>query len=114
MSAPATGAATTIRRAYGFMATAAKHGIRRIEDIESPVGTAHAYDMTHILAKAIDLAGKADRSAVRDALEHVREHDGLVKHYAPPFTPARHEALSPAELLLARYRDDGVLVPVES
>ncbi len=71
-----------------FMATAAKFGIRRIEDIESPVGTAHAYDMTHILAKAIDLAGKADRSAVRDALERVREHDGLVKHYAPPFTAA--------------------------
>ena len=49
--------------------------------------------------------------AVRDALEQVPLHDGLVKRYAPPFTPTRHEALGPAELLMARYRDDGVIVP---
>ena len=96
-----------------FMRTAGKHGIERIEDIVSPVGTAHAYDMTHILAKAITLAKSTDRSAVRDALERVPLHDGLVRHYAPPFTPSRHEALGAAELLMARYRDDGVLVPVD-
>lgn len=97
----------------GFMATARKFGIQRIEDIESPVGVAHAYDMAHILAKAIDLAGKADRAAVRDALEKVPSHDGLIKRYAPPFTATRHEALGNNELLMARYREDGVIVPVE-
>lgn len=96
-----------------FMATARKFGVQRIEDIESPVGVAHAYDMTHILAKAINIAGRTDRAAIRDALEKVRAHDGLVKRYAPPFTPARHEALTPTELLMARYRNDGVIVPVE-
>lgn len=96
-----------------FMATARKLGIQRIEDIESPVGTAHAYDMTHILAKAINLAGSTDRAAIRDALEKVPLHDGLVRRYAPPFTATRHEALTPAELLMARYREDGVIVPAE-
>jgi branched-chain amino acid transport system substrate-binding protein len=48
---------------------------------------------------------------VRDALERLGTYRGLVKTYAPPFTPARHEALGPGELLLARYRADGVLVP---
>lgn len=90
---------------------AAVSPVRRIEDIQGPVGVAHAYDLMHILAKAIDLAGSTDRKAVRDALERVRAYRGLVKHYAPPFTPARHEALGPAELLIARYRADGVLVP---
>jgi len=85
--------------------------LQRIEDIESPVGVAHAYDMTHILAKAITLAKTTERSAVRDALEKVREHNGLVRRYAPPFTPTRHEALGPEQLLMARYREDGVLVP---
>ena len=85
--------------------------IRRIEDIDGPVGVAHAYDLMHILAKAIDLAGSTDRKAVRDALEKVRAHRGLVKDYAPPFTPSRHEALGTRELLMARYRPDGVLVP---
>jgi branched-chain amino acid transport system substrate-binding protein len=97
-----------------FMATARQFGIERIEDIQSPVGVAHAYDMMHILARAIRLAGSADRVAVRNALEKVRLHDGLVRRYAPPFTPTRHEALGSAELLMARYRADGVLVPARS
>lgn len=96
-----------------FMATAAKFGIQQVDDIESPVGVAHAYDLTHILAKAINLAGSTDRATVRDALEKVPLHEGLIKRYAPPFTPTRHEALSPAELLMARYREDGVIVPIE-
>lgn len=95
-----------------FMATARTLGVQRIEDIESPVGVAHAYDMTHILAKAIELAGGTDRAAIRDALERVPSHQGLVRDYRPPFTPSRHEALTPKELLMARYREDGVLVPV--
>ena len=96
-----------------FMATARRFGIQRVEDIESPVGVAHAYDMMHILARAIELAGSTDRAAVRAALEKVPAHEGLVKRYAPPFTPARHEALGPAELLMARYRRDGAIVPLE-
>ena len=96
-----------------FMASAGKYGIKRIEDIESPLGVAHAYYMTHILAKEIDIAGTTDRAAIRDALEQVPSHDGLVKRYAPPFTPTRHEALGPEQLLMARYREDGVIVPVD-
>ncbi len=95
-----------------FMKTAEQTGgIKRIEDIQAPTGVAHAYDLMHILAKAIKLAGSTERSAIRDALEKVSEHRGLVKLYQPPFTPTRHEALGPAELLMARYNREGVLVP---
>jgi branched-chain amino acid transport system substrate-binding protein len=95
-----------------FLASAAGVSkVRRIEDIKGPVGAAHAYDLTHILALAITQAGSADRRLVRDALEKLPAYRGLIKHYAPPFTATRHEALGPGELLLARYRADGVLVP---
>ena len=100
-----------VRRFLDSAATVSK--VRRIEDIKSPVGAAQAYDLTHLLALAIDRAGSADRKAVRDALEHLGTYRGLVKTYAPPFTPARHEALGPEQLLLARYRADGVLVPAD-
>jgi len=97
-----------------FMKTAAQTGgIKRIEDIRAPVGVAHAYDLMHILAKAINLAHSTERSAIRDALEKVPEHQGLVKLYQPPFTPTRHEALGPEELLMARFNREGVLVPVQ-
>ncbi len=95
-----------------FMKTAEQSGgIKRIEDIRAPVGVAQAYDFMHILAKAINLARSTERSAIRDALENVPEHRGLIKLYKPPFTPARHEALGSAELLMVRYNLEGVLVP---
>jgi len=88
-------------------------GIARVEEIRSPVGFVHAYDLTHILARAIDIAGTTDRASVRDALEKVEDYKGLVKHFEHPFTATRHEALGADELLMARFNRDGVLVPIE-
>ena len=88
--------------------------VRRIEDIQAPVGVAHAYDGMHLLARAIDLAGSTERPAVRDALERLGSYRGLVRRYNPPFTRDRHEALGPEQLLMARFRADGVLVPAQA
>jgi branched-chain amino acid transport system substrate-binding protein len=90
-----------------------RYGIERPEQIAAPVGVAQAYDLMHILALAVQRAGSAERERVRDALEQLREYDGLIKRYAPPFSPSRHEALDERNLLLARYRPDGALVPVD-
>jgi branched-chain amino acid transport system substrate-binding protein len=99
-------------RVQRFLASAARVSkVARIEDIKGPVGAAHAYDLTHILALAVTQAGSTDRRLVRDALEKLPAYRGLVKHYAQPFSATRHEALGAGELLLARYRADGVLVP---
>lgn len=101
------------KRLATFMKTVATLSpVRRIEDIQGPVGVAHAYDGVHLLARAIGLAGTAERSAVRDALERLGNYQGLVRRYNPPFTRDRHEALGPEQLLMARFRADGVLVPV--
>lgn len=78
-------------------------GGKSARDIPSPVGVAHAYDLTHILAKAINLAGSTDRQAIRAALEQVPSHNGLIRKYAPPFTGKRHEALAESDVFLARY-----------
>jgi branched-chain amino acid transport system substrate-binding protein len=81
-------------------------GVKDARSLAAPVGVAHAYDLTHILARAIDHAGRTDRSAVRAALEQVRDYDGLIKRYARPFTPERHEALSADDVFMARYAPD--------
>ncbi|MBF0434413.1 MAG: DctP family TRAP transporter solute-binding subunit [Magnetococcales bacterium] len=82
-----------------------------LETIPSPVGTAQAYDLIHLLAKAITRAGTTNRSAVRDALETIHDHDGLIKRYAPPFTPDRHDALDQNDYFLARFNAQGELIP---
>jgi len=87
-------------------------GVRDVRSLASPVGLAHAYDLTHILARAIARAGSTERAAVRAALEQVRNYDGLIKRYPQPFTPARHEALSLEDVYIARYAPDGVIVRI--
>ena len=80
-------------------------------EIAAPTGLAHAYDLVHLLALAIEHAGSTERSAVRDALEHIRFHAGLLRDYQPPFTSERHDALTTADYRLARYVN-GMIVPL--
>ncbi len=58
--------------------------------VVSPVGVAHAYDMVHLLTRAIDKAGNTERAAIRSALEQLGPYPGVTRHFARPFTPARH------------------------
>ncbi|QHE74578.1 ABC transporter substrate-binding protein [Hydrogenophaga sp. PBL-H3] len=100
----------SLKAATVISAHNARDGGTSARSILSPVGVAHAYDLTHILARAIQLAGSTDRAKIRDALEKVRNYDGLIKKYAAPFTVKRHEALSESDVFLARYSPlDGAL-----
>lgn len=82
------------------------------EAIPGAVGVAHAYDLIHIFAKAISLANSTDRAKIRDALEQVQEHRGLVKHYRPPFSPEQHDALWADDYIISQYNELGYLVPL--
>jgi len=78
-------------------------GIEEARHVPAPVGMAHAYDLTRILALAIDRAGSTDRARVRDALEQVRDYPDLV----------RHDALDRADVFMARYaREDHAIVRI--
>lgn len=88
------------------------YGLDSIPAIESPVGVAHAYDLTHAIARAIEQAGSADRNAVRDALEKLPPWQGLVRAYDPAFTPTNHDALRPDNVFFARFVKDKGIVPV--
>jgi branched-chain amino acid transport system substrate-binding protein len=90
-------------------ATKRMFGKKSVSEIVSPVGLAQAYDLTHILARAINKAGTTDRKAVRDALEQLGPYKGLIKTYARPFTPTRHEALAREDVFMVRYAADGTL-----
>jgi branched-chain amino acid transport system substrate-binding protein len=89
-----------------------RYGVESAERVKSPVGVAHAYDLTHLLAKAITRAGSADRGKVRVAMEQLGPYDGLVQRYAKPFSADRHDALSPANIFMARYGADDLLKPL--
>lgn len=91
--------AEAIRQKFGIEANA----------LRAQVGFAHAYDLTHLLARAIRKAGSSDRAKVRAALEQLGPYDGLVRAYTRPFTPERHEALEPGQVRMGRFTRDGSL-----
>jgi ABC-type branched-subunit amino acid transport system substrate-binding protein len=74
---------------------------------------AHAYDLVHLLAMAIEKAGSTDRSEVRSELEELPVYRGIVKEYAPAFTAERHDALDGSEFFMGRFAADGSIVPAE-
>lgn len=88
------------------------YGVKSADAIQSPVGVAHAYDLTHLLARAINKAGSTDRRKIRDAMEKLGPYDGLVKRYAQPFAAGRHDALSASNVFFARYTADDKLIPM--
>ena len=78
--------------------------------MHAAVGFAHAYDLTHLLARAISKAGTSERSAVRAALENLGPYAGLLRDYKRPFSPSNHEALDQKQVFLARFARDGTLL----
>ena len=84
---------------------------RTTADIAAPVGVAHAYDLVHILKRAIEKSGSTDRTAVRAALEQLTAYTGLVRRYDPPFTPQRHDALDASDFRMAGFDDKGAIIP---
>ena len=92
---------------------AAYENADEVADIVAPVGSAHAYDLVHLLAKAIRGANTLDRGDVRDALEKLGSHKGLVRTYEEPFTAVKHDALDISDFRLARFSSDGTIVPLE-
>lgn len=83
-------------------------------DIPASVGLAHAYDLVHILGRAIELAGGTDRALVRDALEKVQNYHGLTRHLDQPFTPTRHDALDASSFQLGQFDNGGTVRPLKT
>lgn len=89
-----------------------KYGINDVRLVQSPVGFGHAYDIVHLLALAINQAGTTERAAVRDALENLPNHQGLVRNYQPAFTKESHDALTIDDVFMATYDEQGVIQPI--
>ena len=83
-------------------------------DIKASVGLAHAYDLVHVLARAIELAGGTERAQVRNALERVRNYAGLTRHFDQPFTPSRHDALDASSFQLGYFDRNGTIRPTKA
>jgi tripartite ATP-independent transporter DctP family solute receptor len=90
-----------------------RYGLGPDDPVPSPIGTLQAYDLTHLLARAVMQAKSTNREAVRAALETLRPYSGVIRDYNPPFTKERHDALNGLALHLARFDAHGRIVRAE-
>jgi len=90
-----------------------RYQLNEQEMIPSLIGSAHAYDLTHLLALAVKQAGSTERAAIRHALEALPRYNGVVRSYHPPFSKERHDALDHTQLRLARFDEQGRIVAAE-
>ena len=83
-----------------------------IKDISAPAGVAQAYDSMHLIALAIKEAKSFKGSDIKKALENISIYHGALKTYKKPFNSQDHEALDATDLFMAKFAEDGSIVPV--
>ncbi|WP_232364992.1 ABC transporter substrate-binding protein [Salinimonas marina] len=82
------------------------------DGIPAVVGLAHAYDLVQLLALAVKQANSVKVADIRQAMENLPETQGVVKLYNPAFTSTRHDALWAEDYFMARFNDNGNLIPM--
>lgn len=82
------------------------------KQIVSPVGIAQAYDMTYLMALAINKANSTKGDEIRQTLESLPPFEGAIRRYAPAFTSLNHDALGPEQVLFVRFDSSGALIPL--
>lgn len=90
-----------------------RYGLGRDEMVPSLIATVHAYELTHMLARAARHVRPDDHAAVRGALEALGAYQGVLRDYNPPFSADRHDALERGQLRLARFDARGRIVVAE-
>jgi len=78
-------------------------------DVTPAVGVANAYDAMHLAALAIEKAGSTKGEAIRDAMYKIERHEGLIKTYDKPFSPAVHDAVASTDYVWAQFIDNRIL-----
>jgi len=89
-----------------------EYAIDKPENIQVPAATAQAYDLVHLLVMAIHKTGNLQRSAIRNSLEKLELYQGVVKKYNPPFTREQHDALTKEDIFMARFDNQGYIIPI--
>jgi len=85
----------------------------RVDGVFIDHAVVQAYDLTHILARSIEKAQSIEGSKVKEALESSMEHEGVLKNYNPVFTPLQHDALDEQDFYMAKFAQDGTIIPVD-
>lgn len=90
-----------------------RYGLGAEDTLPSPNGSIQAYDLTHLLGRAVGRVHSPAREEIRAALENLPSYAGVLRDYRPAFTRERHDALDRSVLRLARFDGRGRIVQAD-
>ncbi|MBF0414741.1 MAG: TRAP transporter substrate-binding protein DctP [Magnetococcales bacterium] len=76
-----------------------------------PSLTAQAYDLVMLMGRAFMRSPDRSMEKMGIAMERLEAYRGAIKTYSWPFSPSRHEALSPADLIVVQSSTEGGVTP---
>lgn len=91
-----------------------EYRVDKPQNIPEPSAIAHAYDIVHLLAMAVQKSGSFKRPDIRDSLEKLQFYQGVVDDYEPPFSPDRHDAITKENFFVARFDQQGKIIPISN
>jgi branched-chain amino acid transport system substrate-binding protein len=99
------------RRSFVISKIIASEPSHSIAKVNAAVGLVHAYDLTRMLARAVQKSKSTDRKKIRLKLESLGAFEGAACPLSPPFTAHRHEAINIKCFILAEFSKTGELRP---
>lgn len=81
--------------------------------INAITGVAQAYDSVMLLAHAVRKCNSFDSVKVKEALENLDSYNGVIKKYIKPFSKTDHDALGLHDFFMAKFDENGNIVPVK-
>lgn len=81
--------------------------------INAITGVVQAYDSVMLLADAIQRCKSFDSNKVKESLENIDIHNGVIKTYKRPFDKINHDALNEKDFLMAKFDNSGNVVPIK-
>lgn len=86
-----------------------KYKLSKSVPILAPVGVIHAYELTKLLAKSIQLQGSIKYNEIISGMKKIKNHQGIFTDHASPFKNS-NDALSAKHFSLCKYNTNGGII----
>jgi tripartite ATP-independent transporter DctP family solute receptor len=85
---------------------------RSTNEINAITGVAQAYDSVMLVANAVKKSNSFKSKDIKHALENLDSYEGILKKYKKPFDIENHDALKLEDFFMAKFDENGNIIPI--
>ena len=88
------------------------YGNKSANEINAITGVAQAYDSVMLLANAVKKSNSFKTIDIKNALENLDSYEGVLKKFKKPFDTENHDALRIEDFFMAKFDENGNIIPI--